>query len=174
MLGGVRGSEGILPVLRPWRETKQPSGGRSARPAFPARGRVARGPCSDKGGERRGIHFPSFSARHLVIPPQCQALVCYFWSLLRDSWRSVLLIFPFCLDAPPSPSTHLKLHPGASPWLDLPLLASQLLRRLCCWLALPALPTGSPGGRAKMSPSQSFVTASVVLLVLCLERRRQA
>lgn len=73
-------------------------------------------PCSDKGGRVEAFTSPCFSARGAVTPLRCQALVSYFWSLLRDSWRSVLFIFPFCLDsrvllvaAPEAPSWGLSL-----------------------------------------------------------------
>lgn len=56
--GGIPGSEGILPALRSWRETKQPSACRSAWPVPQREGGSRRGPRSDKGGEGGGSHFP--------------------------------------------------------------------------------------------------------------------
>lgn len=94
---------GVLGVSRTRRASCPPCdpGGRRANEWGPEH--PASRPCSDKGGREEASTSPSFSVWRAVIPSRCQALVSYFWSLLRDSWRSVLFMFLFCLDSPLSP-----------------------------------------------------------------------
>lgn len=65
-----------MPTLRPWRRRAN-----EWEPQHPTSC-----PCSDKGGRVEAFTSPCFSARGAVTPLRCQALVSYFWSLLRDSW----------------------------------------------------------------------------------------
>lgn len=91
------------------------SGEKEGRGAAPAQTKAERGEASTS---------PSFSARRALIPPRHQAHVSYFWSHYSTAGGVSFQFSPFVRQPPSSPwSLHLRPHPGASPWLDLPFLA---------------------------------------------------
>lgn len=138
------------------------------RPARCLPGRESRGAESaqTKATREEASTSPSFAAGRALFPPGCQALVSYFWSLLGDSWRSVLFIFPFVWTPPFSLSPHWRLHRGASPWVDLPVSRSPASALLLAPLRSPGWETWQP--RAEMSLSRIVCHSPVVPLAPCL------
>lgn len=92
------------------------------------------------------MYFPFLCSPALCNPSSLSGPRQLFLEPFTRQLEERPFYFPFCL-TPPPPRSHLSLHPGASPWPDLPFLASPLLR---CSLARPSLPTGRLGSLTKM------------------------
>ena len=94
-------------------------------------------PDQTKEGREEAATSPSFSPWALGNPCSLSGACQLFLEPFRLQLEERPFYFRFVWTPPFSLSTHLKLHPGACPWLDQPLLASRLPHH--SW-ALPSSP----------------------------------
>ena len=136
-MGGEGDDRGSCPPCAPGGRQSNRVGAGAPGPLPSEREGLGAVPDQTKEGREEAATSPSFSPWALGNPCSLSGARRLFLEPFRLQLEERPFYFRFVWTPPFSLSTHLKLHPGACPWLDRPLLASRLPRH--SW-ALPSSP----------------------------------